>query len=382
MSEIVLSKFKNAWVPATWLSAKCTIRTIDNTVVVNAEAMTEIWNWRYSYVFQDYDKKKIYLVDTDWWPTLVNTDRYQDNTNELDAYPNKQDFWKMGWAVFKGWANVQEIAQEVWRVKTENLIKHDWTVWKHVSELDTKKVLDKIDEIQIPDNTKEISEIKENIGVIVWDIWNAIEKSVGSINTQLNEKSSEIKQNIKAESLKTATKIEDNKKEIVEKIENKEITKIDYEKIDNTIKKNKTDVSWIETKLDTVLLNEQNVIDWMKSEIISFKTILETKAPKVVIEKEVLSKEYMDIIIKKITEIWTISTKEFENVNKNITDIEDTIKKIDEQDTISDDMKQQKKELNRQYMELMKFITYTAKNIWLLANKNDVKTLITLLKKK
>ena len=92
--EKILSQFKSVWVPAVGLTPHITIRLTDDTVVINAESMVEVGNWWYEYDFVGYQAATTYLIDTDWGPSLANTDRYQSTTNVLDSYQNKTARWK------------------------------------------------------------------------------------------------------------------------------------------------------------------------------------------------------------------------------------------------------------------------------------------------
>ena len=135
MSEQIYSQFHKNKIPATWLSPTVTVRYSDWTIVVNNVSMVEVWNWRYKYDDNSYDKGKLNLVDVNWNDTALD-DQYQSVVNELDAYQNKWD-WKSLFAWTGGWKDVdtKKLAQDIWSVKTKDLENKNGTVWQHLVNL-------------------------------------------------------------------------------------------------------------------------------------------------------------------------------------------------------------------------------------------------------
>jgi|SRR3989304_1207378 len=82
MTTMIQSNFQNNGVPATGLTPAITIYDLsDNSVVVNASAMSEVANGIYKYSFTTYDVTKEYAIYVDGGATLDNTDRYQYSSN-------------------------------------------------------------------------------------------------------------------------------------------------------------------------------------------------------------------------------------------------------------------------------------------------------------
>ena len=82
MTTMIQSNFQNNGVPATGLTPAITVYDLsDNSVVVNASAMSEVANGIYKYSFTTYDVTKEYAIYVDGGVTLDNTDRYQYSSN-------------------------------------------------------------------------------------------------------------------------------------------------------------------------------------------------------------------------------------------------------------------------------------------------------------
>src|SRR3990167_10335258 len=82
MTTMIQSNFQNNGVPATGLTPAITVYDLsDNSVVVNASAMSEVANGIYKYSFTTYDVTKEYAIYVDGGATLDNTDRYQYSSN-------------------------------------------------------------------------------------------------------------------------------------------------------------------------------------------------------------------------------------------------------------------------------------------------------------
>ena len=384
MSEQILSQFKNAGIPAINLIPSITIRLSDWTIVVNWENMTEINGWRYKYDFIDYNKKLTYLIDTDWTATLWDTDRYQNTTNILDAYPNKRD-WKWWWgSTINNNVDTKQLAKDVWKTKESEM--QSWTVGEHIFKLDTNKVLDAIDNIEIPDNTKEIKDISEksdNLAEwqkeIQWSVekqWETIGQSVWNVTKTIDE--------IKGQSNTQSKEIWSKLEVIWNDIQN--IEKVDYDRIDKSIDEAKLSINPLLFELQEF---KRTVVDEIKkNNYLSMKTFIENSADsrrlienskemleiKSEFEKSLLTiKSNINELSEKEIDFWPI-LKEFMEISqkqeewiKNISDLDiDTKQKIEEQ-----------------YKKSMKYIIYIAKNILTLnkSDLNDIKKTLSILKK-
>ena len=73
---IVRAYFADNGTPKTGLSPTINIRDMDNTLVVNGAAMTELADGFYKYDFVTYDSSKDYVVLCDGGVALVGSERY------------------------------------------------------------------------------------------------------------------------------------------------------------------------------------------------------------------------------------------------------------------------------------------------------------------
>jgi hypothetical protein len=74
---LITAYFSSSGTPATGLTPTVTVRDVsDGSVVVNAQAMTEVGGGDYKYTFAGYDSTKDYVVLCDGGITLVGTERY------------------------------------------------------------------------------------------------------------------------------------------------------------------------------------------------------------------------------------------------------------------------------------------------------------------
>lgn len=73
---IVRAYFADNGTPKTGLSPTINIRDMDNNLVVNGAAMTELADGFYKYDFAAYDSSKDYAVLCDGGATLVGSERY------------------------------------------------------------------------------------------------------------------------------------------------------------------------------------------------------------------------------------------------------------------------------------------------------------------
>ena len=372
MSEQILSQFKDSWVPKTWLTPSITIRLSDWTIVVNWENMTEINGWRYKYDFIDYNKKLTYLIDTDWTATLWDTDRYQNTTNILDAYPNKRD-WKWWWgSTINNNVDTKQLAKDVWKTKESEM--RSWTVGEHIFKLNTNKVLDAIDNIKIPDNTKEIKDISEksdNLAEwqkeIQWSVekqWETIGQSVWNVAKTIDE----IKGQSNTQSKEIWSKIDEIWKDV------KNLPTVDYDRIEKKIEAEKisllplafeiNQLKW--SLIDEIKINNysamkqfvQNSIDGSfvyenSKQILELKSDFEKSILEIKWNLNELSEKEIDFspILKEFMEI----SQKFEQSTKNLSD--------SDEDT--------RKQLEDEYKKSMKYIIYIAKNMNNI-NKNDL----------
>lgn len=84
MTKIIGSHFKNNGLPATGLNPIISIWEITETVdslLVSADAMTEVSNGFYKYVFTGYDPNKNYFFLADGGASLPDAERYQEASN-------------------------------------------------------------------------------------------------------------------------------------------------------------------------------------------------------------------------------------------------------------------------------------------------------------
>jgi len=80
----IVSFFSNNGVPKTGLIPTLTIIDVsDNSIIINAEAMTEMNNGFYKYDFSAYDDMKDYTMISDGTATLPAAERYVTSSNSL-----------------------------------------------------------------------------------------------------------------------------------------------------------------------------------------------------------------------------------------------------------------------------------------------------------
>lgn len=369
-TEQILSQFKDSWIPATWLSALITIREEDWTVIINAEAMTEITNWWYEYNFTSYEKSKTYLIDTDWTATLSDSDRYQSTTNILDAYPNKKD-WKGSWWGVSQMVDTKKLAKDVWLEKTKDYEKKKGTMWQRLTEINNNDVLESIDNIEIPDNKTQIQEISNksdtiinNQKEIVWEIescasivvdtiWE-INKTVDKIDWSVNIAKWEIINEVELRTIETRNDVLN-------------IEKIDYNRI-------KKDINEIKTNLNPVMfeINElkRTMVDEIKKN--NYTSMREYISKSIDVwfvaeqSKELVSikKDFNNALLEIKDNINVLSEKEID-MSEIINWVSELWVKIESWKET--DVKTAE-ELTRQYKQSMKYIIYISKNIWDIRN--------------
>lgn len=82
----ILARFTLDGVPATGLSPTITVYKVsDNSVVVNAQAMTEIAGGWYKYAFADYSETEEYCFGCDGGATLSGAERYPGGATNTEG---------------------------------------------------------------------------------------------------------------------------------------------------------------------------------------------------------------------------------------------------------------------------------------------------------
>lgn len=93
---LITAYFSSSGAPATGLTPTVTVRDVsDGSVVVNAQAMTEIANGYYKYDFATYVSTKDYVILCDGGIALVGTERYaiaaSGDYSEISGIKTKTD---------------------------------------------------------------------------------------------------------------------------------------------------------------------------------------------------------------------------------------------------------------------------------------------------
>jgi len=376
-TETILSQFKDSWVPKTWLTPTITITETGWTVVVTAASMVELTNWWYSYDFTSYEKTKTYLIDTDWWVALSDADRYQNTTNILDSYDNKRDWKWSGW----GWPaiNTRQLAKDVRAEKTKDNNKKG-TMWEKLIWINNNDVIDMINNISIPDNKKDLQDIKINQAElksnqeIIWEIQSKTNETLGNtveeITSQtnivldwMNTNKEEIKSNIKQE-------IQNNKVEI----------SFDYARIEKSIEESVRSDFKVLWEIELLKQELKKDIKWNKQADIKeyiLKSLENQQLVETQKENNELRKEFETSMITIEKWLGKLQEKEvdFAPVYKQIQDIKSNIDKWT--DNINKWLIDNNniKEITRQYKQSMKYIIHIAKNIWNISKSdlNEIK---------
>lgn len=192
-------------------------RNDDNTYtkVVDTQACTEISDWWYQFVFSAIqDKFYLYAI-------YPNDDRVQPESWFVDKRLNNLDGAITDIRTGGGWANLSGISSTISnssKYTREELKKYiDEKVWIVVEKIDNKNlditpILDKIDEIEIPETILEEKEAKKAIKLI-----QGVDKKLTSyIESEINEKKQEDEKEIEIESLKNKLQ---EKESLIEKME-------------------------------------------------------------------------------------------------------------------------------------------------------------------
>jgi hypothetical protein len=93
--------FTEEGTPKTGLSPTVSIWKLDGTVIVNAQAMTEIAGGFYYYDFTTYDETIDYCIRADGTSTLTGADRYKFSTNETADVGKILKIQKNNWAIVR-----------------------------------------------------------------------------------------------------------------------------------------------------------------------------------------------------------------------------------------------------------------------------------------
>lgn len=180
--EFIPAKFANDNWFVEWLTPTLSISYWDdiNKIFVDLPTvtMTDYGKGRYGYIFDQYDKIKLYDYSIDAWSDDVSS-RYLTGNNELDYYSNKQDWGNrvISWVAGINRNMVEQIVKEI--LKELDLRKPKdidlWPILDKLASIDSKEYTiqyedkniaileDKLEEL---DNKKELtgilSEIRKN----------------------------------------------------------------------------------------------------------------------------------------------------------------------------------------------------------------------------
>jgi len=225
----------------TWfvsgLSPNITIRQWDelNSIYVEVinDTMTDMWIWDYMYVFENYDKYKLYIYKIDGMSDTV-TNRYFSWTNELDYYSNKVDFWSQirGAYVNMDKNIIKSILKELIprldelykkEVDFSNVITIlDEIKSKDVIVSDNSEIIDKLDDISNKDYNSEIIEVMEKNDTK----WMKVISNLVQQNNQSQETISELKDYIEKFMLRWDRKNDPDFQRMMRKEKKKELSLI------------------------------------------------------------------------------------------------------------------------------------------------------------
>ena len=176
------------WTPLTGLSATITIREADApyTVVVNDEAMTEVWGWHYIYNFSSMNTLKDYVYTCDPNSSLAFIESWvtDKRINNLDQNISDIRSW---WGWFRNTVNLTGVTTSI-----NNLSKKiDALSEKEIDFTDLYGKLDdaisKIDWIEIPEFNYEEKEAKKAVKLL-----NSVAKELKTYIESQNKKEAEI----------------------------------------------------------------------------------------------------------------------------------------------------------------------------------------------
>lgn len=212
------------WTPLTSLSATITIREADSpyTVVVNDEAMTNMWGGHYIYVFSGMSLEKEYVYICNPNATAYIESGVTQN-NLYKWIQDNRSGWGGGFSVdlspiSRGIGNLSKLVTDESKLIKEHVTKENSETNSHI-DLAKDETISKIDSIEIPETVLEEKEAKKAIKLI-----QGVDKKLSSyIESEMKEKD-EINQ-ITAEF--TKQEIEDRKQE---KLRMEEERKMEEEK--------------------------------------------------------------------------------------------------------------------------------------------------------
>lgn len=173
------------WTPLTGLSATINIRDVSGNLVVNNQPMTELWGGHYIYTFTGYNPAVDYVYDCNPWATAYIESGVTNNIEQLISEIR----------VWGGWAsiNIQWIQTTI-RNSRDSLItemdKRQSEIIKQFNETNShievakEDVLNKIEDIEIPEAIFEEKEAKKAIKLIQ----NVDKKLTDYIDTEMKEK--------------------------------------------------------------------------------------------------------------------------------------------------------------------------------------------------
>lgn len=182
------------WTPLTGLSATITIREADSpyTVVVNDEAMTEVWGGHYIYNFASMNIAKDYVYSCDPNSSLSYIQSWvtDKRINNLDQ--NISDIRSWGW--FRSTVNLSWVTSSINNLskKIDELMQKEIDFTDMYTKLDD--AISKIDSIEIPDvEEKEAKKAVELLDSVAEELKTYIqsqskkEAEIMAITSELNK---------------------------------------------------------------------------------------------------------------------------------------------------------------------------------------------------
>jgi len=125
------------WTPLTGLSATITIRRKDtNVIVVDEEAMTEVWLWEYDYDYEDMDANLAYsyVMNPNTTSALVQTWFVDPRMAYLDRTISEIAVWWNPYVTWIGWL-------QKWIQKIVDKVEAKWEEVKKTIEDEVKSIV-------------------------------------------------------------------------------------------------------------------------------------------------------------------------------------------------------------------------------------------------
>lgn len=177
------------WTPLTGLSATITIREADApyTVVVNAEAMTEMWWGHYIYVFSGMSLAKEYTYICNPWATAFIESGVTQNSLYQWIADNRSG-WGGGYSVNLSGVtgsinNLTKLVKDESKAIKEHVTNENSETNSHI-DIAKAETIDKIESIEIPETILEEKEAKKAIKLI-----QGVDKKLTSyIESEMKEK--------------------------------------------------------------------------------------------------------------------------------------------------------------------------------------------------